>query len=698
LAKIVKTNIIQDHYHVVYIKNDGTGYTSFDNSHKHDISLINKDIEVVDPSTGQVVGVEQSMSLDISEVDGHRHELEDIVLLEKKDITEVDKDKVLREDIEFVKKSLSIEKKSNDKAKESIKFYDGDQWDLTIKSILEIDGRAALTQNEIKPRIDLLSGFQRQNRFDIKTLPGEEGDAVMSDILNILIKNICNNCNYEYEETEVFEDSSKIGRGNFQIRVDFDNNIDGDIIIDRIEYDNVFYGKHNKKDASDVEYIGMGIWVSFNKLKHMFPDKSEEIGINFEFFDDSNKSILKKERDSDYDIPISNYTENDLDFVDYSNRKVKLIELQRKIYEKVIVISNDYDNFNYNITLFDQELKNKCKNLKDFEIINRSNSKIRIDLFANNILLDVKESIFSNFNIIPVYANKNKDNFYGKVETMKDPQRELNKKISQLMDILNKSASYGWFYDEETFPNKGEINNFINNSSKAGFAQKVSNLQKIPQNVQGIKFPNELANSIQISLNNISTASGIYPEMMGTSQRTESGIALAQKTRQGLVGNEYLFDNLSLSKKILGKLIIEAIQKVYTPERIVRIIENKAQTEKMIIAGIPAQEYDKEKILEALNTLDLTKYDIVITEAPNSPSTMYANFIYLTELAGRGVQIPPTEIIKFMPYMTQMEKDNIIGSINQVQELNAQQEANKTNAEVVKSQIAAQSKQNIGGK
>ena len=87
--------------------------------------------------------------------------------------------------------------------------------------------RAALTINEIEPKIDLLSGYQRQNRTDFKFMPVEEGDQRVADILNVVVKNITDQCQYPHEETLVFEDMAIRGRGCFNIYVSNEKNILG---------------------------------------------------------------------------------------------------------------------------------------------------------------------------------------------------------------------------------------------------------------------------------------------------------------------------------------------------------------------------------------------------------------------------------------------------------------------------------------
>src|SRR3989304_3839222 len=98
--------------------------------------------------------------------------------------------------------------------------------------------------------------------------------------------------------------------------------------------------------------------------------------------------------------------------------------------------------------------------------------------------------------------------------------------------------------------------------------------------------------------------SNINNEMLGLNSNATSGIAQAEKKKQGLVGNEFLFDNLSLSKKRLARRYIKLVQKIYTPERIMRVLNNLNNKNPIDIGGKQFSEYSQEELLEFINNED----------------------------------------------------------------------------------------------
>jgi hypothetical protein len=316
---------------------------------------------------------------------------------------------------------------------------------------------------------------------------------------------------------------------------------------------------------------------------------------------------------------------------------------------------------------------------------------MRVTTIAGGVLLldEYPDDHPDDFNIIPVFAKKRGNKWWGKVHTAKDMQREINKRHSQAIDILNKCASYGWFHDHTTFPTPTDKANWLKNASSPGFNQEVANTDKPPVEVSGTKFPVEIVQLEQLSTEKLREIMNINPELLGLNSRAESGVAIAEKKRQGLVGNEFLFDNLALSKKRLGRAIIRLIQKAYTPERIMRIVSSVNSRAPVEVAGKPIDQYDPAEIQRMLKNSDLTKHDVAVTESAYSPTNRRYNFIVWSELAGRGIPVPPELLIELSDLG---DKEKVKQQIEQMKQQQAELENKKIDAEIQKTLISAQSK------
>lgn len=664
------------HYHIAYL-NETTlsGYTSENNKHMHNI--------LIDAETQSIL---------IEPINDHTHEVTDYIASEKKDNRT--EEEIVKEVIEAYKAAEELEKDSVELGEKCEEYYWGKQWDDAIKRELNAKKRAANTINEIAKNVDELSGHQRQARNNLVFLPTEEGDQSVADILNVVTKNILTTQNnFEKEEAAIFLDETIVGRGLINVYVDFEKNVRGDIVVERFPWKNVRFGSHNKDDATDCEYLVKYAWYSYDKLSQMFPEKIKEASPDAVDDDEDSKEHNQPTPALSY---VNGKKITDPSLINYAKKEYKLLEMWKKVFDKTYVLVNLDDDFYFNAEGWSEKDINSVKAM-GFNAIPVVKNKIRIIKVAGGVLLEdlnPADLEINDFYLIPVYGKKRKDKFKGIVADAIDPQDEINKRHSQSIDIANKVVSYGKYYDAQTFPTPQDKENFKQNASTAGFLQEVTDIGRIPISEEGTKFPVELVNLMELSSRKLDMIMNIRVDPIGAN---DSGVAIMQKTRVKLTGNEFLFDNLSFAKKKLGRLLIALIKKYYTPERIYRILGNeKARNPELQINGQPAQDLTKEAIMQLLETADLEKYDVDVSESTWTPTMRLANLLVLKELAQSGAQIPPETLIELMDGMPKDIKDKLINGINQTKQAAQQQEQAKMDMELGKTQIAAQAKQQGG--
>lgn len=667
------------HRHLVYLRGE-IGYTSTNKGHSHRV------IRSVNP---EAAGWEVLLE------DGHDHTLEDFTPNEVS-IPDEEENEIISDCKRLLRLSEDYEADFRKKGKESERFVslEGEgQWDKAVKNKLEGEDRPALTFNEIEPKLDLLTGYQTRNRTDIRYLPVEGGDARVADLLSILVKNITEQNNYDVEETEVFEDEAIVGRGLFNVDVSYEDNFEGDIKIERFPWKDCYLGQHNKKTGEDREYDIKERWYSLAKIKQLWPEKAEEIQAKYQ---------QKLEPDGEFrSTPDDEYAEGDLgeielspDFVDIAKKEFRVLEVWRREYSRVVVLADPENDFFLNTEGWNKEDVQSVKTIPVLTSVQRNISRLRVTkIAAATVLEDYYSDLFERyFPIVPVYAKKRGKTIWGKVEPLKDPQREVNKRRSQIADILNKVACYGWFYDDQTFMDEREERKFKKNSSRPGFCQKVDDVTHKPEKVEGIKFPGELATYDEIASGKMKEIANINPDMLGMPSNAPSGIAAMERKRAGLIGNEFLYDNLALAKRVIGRILIRLIQKVYTPERIMRIVANRVAqhpNEGNQVGGKSLQESSEQELLTLLQTDDLSKYDVVVSENPHSATSRQATFQMWAELASQGVPVPPTYLAELSDVP---DKEKLIEGIQQMQQAEQASEDKKYQTELMKTIIGQQGK------
>lgn len=692
------------HKHHVYHDDVLGGLTSVVNDHSHEVSpKSDATPAVTDPITGIELhpGTPGGPSVSPAGKDNHTHNIEP--LTEDEPVVKKKDEDLVAENRELYRIGVAIEGPSFKLAEVSEEFFMGQQWNHADKSALEAESRAALTINECESKIDLLSGYQRQNRSDFRFLPTEDGDSRVADILNIVVKNVCDQNDWEFSETDIFDDGTITGRGNIHAYVDYTDSVQGDIKLEHFPWRDVKYGPHNKKDGSDCEFIVKAKWYSRDKVIAMFPDKKDEIMVDWEIYPGTSTNSVST---TDYPMVGSEPTVvtqmNDINavadmtsFVSISKKEYLLIEIERKEYTAVPVVFNQADNFYKNCTGLGKGSIKSIQSIPGMDSMTQVVTRIRRTTTCGNVLLRDNYLEDSDFSLIPFYAKKRGNRYWGKIEGIKDLQLEINKRHSQSIDIVNRMAAYGWFYDDDTFQSKETETAFTLGASKPGFKLKIADIAKPPHMTEGVKFPTELSQMMQIDSQKIKEMMNINMEMAGMARSSQSGVAIVEQKRQGLVGNEFLFDNLNFSKKRLGRKIIRMIAKTYTPERMLRILNS--QQKPVQPAEVPGQpgsagppqeqqgKYNTQEILELLKNDDLTNYDVVVTESQFNPTNRLANFMIWSDLAGKGAPIP---IMSLVDMSDAPDKDKMKADIKAEMDRQAQTEQNKNQTEISKTKIA----------
>jgi hypothetical protein len=720
-ARLLRTTDENGHNHFVYVSpsadEPATGHAillpeasiSKNNGHTHPLS--------VEQEEGKPV------ILAVGEAEGHTHAITGEADTEKGDnLWEIDdtdegEEKSARRVKAFFKEARELEDKYVKSGQESYDFYWGDkQWTDADRSKLHGEKRSALTINQIGNKMDLLSGLQRQNRTDMRIYPTEGGDGRVSDILNVVIDQILDNTKYGFEETRVFNDGSIAGRGLFDISRDFSKDPMGDLIIKKHPWDMAFFGPHDDEDLSDLDYLVKVGWENQLKVEEMYPEKSDEITALFEdpkgkqsgTYPHQSNSGDRYNPDTQGSTPVVDG--DSTEFIDMTRKRVKILTAWQKVQKRIYIAMMPEDDFYQNLVGLS---KNEIKSLKTIEglkLIPQVVHRMRMTITAGDVVLedDYPDTLLNDFPLIPYYAKKYGEKFKGKVEDGKDPQRLINKLNSLLSDILTKMAAYGWFIDEETFGDPDEEKRFKETSSSPGWVVKIRNLLHTPKKEEGIKMPAEVISTIPLQAEQLKQVLGISDALQGFQQTgRESGVAIGKLQRFGLAGNEFLFDNLTLAKLRVGKMVIAHVQKHYTTERIMRILKNQSfkKDKQFEVSGFVdeegndqpkrLQEFTDEDFIHVerlLDETDLLKYDIRIAENLDTPTARDAERIFLAELAGSGIQLPPEFFIE-LSNLSEEKKNRAIEAIQAQRQEDAQAEQRKGQVELAKTSIAAQSKQ-----
>lgn len=575
------------------------------------------------------------------------------------------------------KTASEIEGKSFKMGKRSQDYYIGDHWDKNTKRELERKNRAAITINEVAAKVDLLNGFQIQTRSDFKFAPVEEGDEAVSRMLDDSTHNIMYLNDFDRVESAVFLEQTAVGRGLFDVYMDYDNTAKGEVRIEKLPWNAVKFGPHEKNDLSDCEYLIKNKWYSKSKVKQIWPEKEKDLDLMFTRASETVEEPIIDNPGDQYATGTETMLPGDTKHIDIARKQIRVMELQRKKYRNEVVVSEKEGEYveslgNLGKGDFDQISSIPALRLAKFTVFD-----MEIVRIAGDVLLDTDKD--EEFSVIPSYAKKWGNYWYGKIAEVMDAQDEINKRHSQMIDIVNRITNAAKYYDGDTFESPSDEKDYLNRASEPGAVFKVNDSARPPQTDDGNRFPPELITAIEMESGKLREIMNIPLEASGFSEREVSGIALQEKVRQTQTANQFLFDNLDGAKRTLMKRVVRLMQDFYSPERIYRLVSNQ----KALTPESQAQEQiNQQAIIEMLNSEDLTKYDVVITQAADAPTTRAARFAVWAQLRQQGFPVPETLMIQLSDLPN---KNEVLGQLQAQAEAAAQAEAEKNETEKFKS-------------
>lgn len=555
---------------------------------------------------------------------------------------------------------------------EDLEFYLGKQWKAADKEILSRQKRPALTFNHIRPLINLISGYQRQNRQDIKVYNKKGGTREVAEILTAIIKHSNDYSLGDFETSIAFLLGIISAKAYLGVTLDYDDDpYNGELRIENTSPFQVYPDPYSERyDFSDASFIFKTVWLPRKKIELIYPDKKEELE-SMEVDTEDKVSITEAEPRHETYATGSGKTISEID-----KWKYRVKQCFWREYETQTFIYDLYNGVAKRTDLNNEQLKRLLARAPNFRKIKKVTPKMRLSTYVGSLLLEDMEPYVNRrrkqyglkrFPIVPFYPYWIEGTHTSVVTPLKDPQQEINKRYSQMLHHLNQSANSGWIGDPQAVVNWEELEEM---GTKPGVTIKLKPGKQYGKDVTKID-PSVLSEGHLILMkeggNQVKVVSGVNTDLLGmTPEKHESGFAMQLRQRQGLVSLEPILDNFRITKQLLGRVLIEMIQKsgAYSKEEVIRIVIDNEEKEYKI------NQKRMFGIGRALNDLTVGTYDCTVGQAPSSPTARMARFYSLIEAVKAGIPIPPTTIIKSSDIP---EKEEVLQGIAKQEE--AQQEA-----------------------
>jgi hypothetical protein len=122
------------------------------------------------------------------------------------------------------------------------------------------------------------------------------------------------------------------------------------------------------------------------------------------------------------------------------------------------------------------------------------------------------------------------------------------------------------------------------------------------------------------AIDDMKSIMGIYDASLGAQGNETSGVAIRQRQRQGDVATFHFLDNLNRSIRYAGRILLDLIGKVYSTERVVRILGQDMKPQNVQVGpqqqGQQSQVEPQGQAIARIYDLTAGKYDLIIKAGP----------------------------------------------------------------------------------
>ena len=533
--------------------------------------------------------------------------------------------------------------------------YEGSTEDLEQ---LKKAGRAHLSINHIQAIVDVLTGFERQNRYDLKTVPQGDEDAEQAELMTWLLKDTQEKTHAHAHSSEVFENMVIEGLSAVDVPIDYTRDaVNGDIVLDTLTpgEDVIWDPQSVRFDLSDARFVirFRRAWVE--DLVAKYPEHAEAIRESLGALSVPSEGGKLSEYS-----PVDAYGgvrthPNESDeirglFYDSAGGGIAmLLEVQYADYEDAWIVS---DKRSGTVTEVESGAIARAMVAADEEhltAIRRRKRLIKtgVVLPATYQTLEEGETPYENdqdaYSVVPCIGKRKGDLCYGIVRNLKDPQRVENKRESQLTDLVARLAVLRIAYYANSLENPETLKDMFSTEPIAVRPGHQMPAYLVPPLGELVSVLKTIGDRNKMSIREIS---GINTELLGLETDQASGIAIARRQAQGQVISTVWFDNYRQFRRLLGQRLARRIQQVYTMERTLRLTGPDGAAMMVKVNPLEAREMAPEEFARykeeqgklgdlrprILKDVSSLKYDVVISEVPTTPSQRATSLLAVLEL------------------------------------------------------------------
>ena len=527
-------------------------------------------------------------------------------------------------------------------------YYSGDQWEQNVVDQLDAELRPHLTINQSSATINAVLSEHVRTRQEISFAPrGRGATQEVADALAFVSKQVQYNNKSKWVEQDVVADGLIQDRGYFDIRIDFSDNIQGEIReVARDPLDVLLDPAAKDYDPSTWSEVTTTRWLTPDEISVMYGEGKAALlrdrAATYRFSNDSIEFDTGTRSYGDTEQNSYIYTDADMATV----RRIRVIERQwKKLSRRSFFVDPEEGDMRPVPDNWDAARVLAFAQKYDLEILERPERRIRWTCSADDVLLYDDWSLYNRFTIFPFFPYFRRGKPTGLMRHLISPQDMLNKITSQELHVVNTTANSGWIFEQGSLINM-DADDLERIGAKTGLVLEYKRGTTMPEKIQPNQIPSGLDNiatKAQIYFHHIS---GLPETFVGGSSREISGVAVEQLNQAGAGTLDVVWDNLAKTQRYRAEFYLELMQQWYTEHRLIRITEldeDGRPQERTLEINKPDEESPEGQIL---NNLSLGEYEVTAVSMPAHETQQDTVFAQAIQLREAGIAIPDFVLIE----------------------------------------------------